>query len=234
MTGDFTGDDGSSVGRISSGAAYVGHTKVNDARCSGYDIPRERSAVERATRQMLPKGQKLPVAASSDDDRERRSAVRQHLRRAKERATRFVEACRQGDVLELAVLGFALTDELDVLWANRSVREEEWAETLNFLQSAIAREEFERFTLAQCEAVQAVIVDHLCGGLVDPEDVTRVRLMSTELWTRSMESDFRHFWVKSPCPQAPPYSLTHPSRSHALSTARPSNGESASGFNSTV
>ncbi len=177
MTSDFTGDGGPSIGAICSGPVYVGHTKVSDARCSGYDIPREQSAVERATRQILPKGKRPPVAASSDHDREQRSAVRQHLRRAKELATQFVDTCRQGDVLELAVLGFALTDELNALWANRSVREEEWAETLNFLQSAIAREEFERFTLAQCEAVQTVIVDHLCGGLVDPEDVTRVRLM---------------------------------------------------------
>jgi hypothetical protein len=176
MIGDFTGETGASLGTIYSGPAYERHTKVSDAHCAGYDIPRERSAVERATRQILPKGKKQPAANNSDHVRDQRSAVRQSLRRAKELATRFVETCRRGDVLDLAMLGFALTDELDVLWANRSVREEEWAETLNFLQSAVAQEEFERFTVSQCEAVRTVIVDHLCGGLVDPEDVTCARL----------------------------------------------------------
>jgi hypothetical protein len=177
MNDDSTGDGGLGVATTTSGASYVGHTKVSDARCVGYDVPRERSAVDRAVRQTLPRAATQPTAADNDKRRSQRYAIRQHLERAKELATQLVNACQGGDLLELATLGFSLMDELDALWEHRNVREDEWAETLNFLQSALGLEEFERFSVGQCEAIRKVIIEYLGGGAVDPEDVTRIRMI---------------------------------------------------------
>jgi len=83
--------------------------------------------------------------------------------------------------MEQAIVGSELSDELQALWNLRSVREEEWAEVLNFLQSALAQQEFERFESTHCEAVRRVVVDYLAGGVVDPEDVVRVRMILREV-----------------------------------------------------
>ena len=79
--------------------------------------------------------------------------------------------------MEVAESGFALTDELAELWKLREIREEEWAAALNFLQAALGQEEFERFGTDQCTAVRAVIDNYLAAGVMDEDDVGRVRMI---------------------------------------------------------
>jgi len=81
----------------------------------------------------------------------------------------------------LASAGIGLVENLGELWRLRSVRQDDWGAMLNFVQAALSKEEFERFTLGQCQAVESILVTYLGGGLVREEDVGRVRLMLREV-----------------------------------------------------
>jgi hypothetical protein len=177
MNEEFTGDGIGSPDTCSLVATWVRNTHLSDARCLAYDVPREKSAVDKAVRQMLPGAGQLRDPMKVETQRADRYALRQHLARAKDLAVRLADVCRGGDPIDRAILGSELSDELQALWKIRGVREEEWAEVLNFLQSALAQEEFERFQSSHGEAVRQVIMDHLAGGAVDPEDVVRVRMI---------------------------------------------------------
>jgi hypothetical protein len=74
--------------------------------------------------------------------------------------------------------GFGLKRSLDELWTIRRDREERWADLLNLLQGALAREEFERFSAEQCLAIKEVLADHLRPWTVDDDDIrTSLRIM---------------------------------------------------------
>ncbi len=180
MNDEFTGDNIGFSGANCSVATWVRNTHLSDARCLAYDVPREKSAVDRAARQMLPGAGRPKDRMRADAEREDRYALREHLARTKDLAARLIDSCGRAEPMEQAIAGSELSDELQALWSLRGVREEEWAEVLNFLQSALAQEEFERFRASQCEAVRRVVVDHLAGGAVDPEDVIHVRMILRE------------------------------------------------------
>ena len=138
-------------------------------------------SVDRSIRWMLTGVEHATEPMEVKTKREDRYALRQHLARAKELVARFVDICRRDDPMEQAIVGSELSDELQALWNVRRVREEAWAQVLNFLQSALAQEEFERFQSSYCTAVQKVVVDYLAGGGVDPEAVVRVRMILREV-----------------------------------------------------
>jgi hypothetical protein len=91
----------------------------------------------------------------------------------------MTEAATTSDPLKLADAGLSLRKRLQELWRLRKAREDEWAEVLNFLQSALSGA-FERFTVVQCNAVARVIEDHLAQGAVDDDQPSKVRRMLRE------------------------------------------------------
>src|SRR5205085_10600425 len=72
-----------------------------------------------------------------------RYAVRKRLDGAGDVVSQMVEAASAGEAIDLANLGQQLRAHLRELWRLRKAREEEWAEVLNFLQSALAGQVFE-------------------------------------------------------------------------------------------
>jgi hypothetical protein len=180
MNEEFTGDGVVSSEAVFPAAGWVRNTHVSDVRCLAYDVPREKSAVERTVRQMLPGRPNSAQPREAPTERPDRFALRQHLARANHLAARLADASQRDDPMEQAIVGSDLSDSLQALWKLRSLREQEWAEVVNFLQSALAQEEFERFTPGHCRAVRQVLADFLAGGAVDPEDVIRARLILRE------------------------------------------------------
>ena len=164
----------SSIG--SGGSVFLPHTDVNDARCEAYDLPltkTARNAIQR--RDAVRKSDKPSRQFAAVTDQARRYSLGLHLRRARSQTKELTLAIGASDEFAAADAGIALSKELSDLWILRDLREAEWAAALNFLQSALAREEFERFQIEKCEAVRKVVEDVLAAGLVDDEDVGRVR-----------------------------------------------------------
>lgn len=90
------------------------------------------------------------------------------------------EGAAQGKSVETAVCGAAILDDLHELWRLRRVREAEWGEIVNFLQAALAKEPFERFTVGTCDSVLKVVLEYLAGGAVDRDDVRSARQVLKE------------------------------------------------------
>jgi len=78
------------------------------------------------------------------------------------------------DLIELANTGFMLRDSLNQLWQLRHLREDDWGDLLNLLQTALASEEFERFSPNQCKAIYSVVNEHLRNGITDIDDLDAV------------------------------------------------------------
>jgi len=144
---------------------------VQEGRLSGYNIPYEKSgsisspaSIARRTHQKITSPSRGPA---------RRDSVRRWLIRASEEASRMESLAQSGDLMELSNTGFRLQESLNELWKFRDEREEIWRDLLNILQGALAKEEFERFSVEQCQAISSVITDHLGAGAVDDDDVER-------------------------------------------------------------
>ena len=158
-----------------SGQGMLANTKVQDARCEYYDLPYVKSGVDK--KQSL-KERTAPSRREFAAPRiSQFYAVRKYSRDARDEAARMVRASKDGEIMEIASQGLALMDSLQVLWGLRSVREDEWASLVNFLQAALSKEEFERFTEEQCETVHIIIANYLAAGLVRDDEVTKARCL---------------------------------------------------------
>jgi hypothetical protein len=89
----------------------------------------------------------------------------------------MLDAAKSGEMMEVASAGMALMDCLQELWKLRSVREDEWGALLNFLQTSLAKEDYEKFTFDQCQAVHTVVTNYLAGPLTGDDDVSKARLV---------------------------------------------------------
>jgi len=158
-----------------SGQGMLANTKVQDARCEYYDLPYAKSGVDKKQflkERTAPSRRELAAPITSQ-----LYAVRKYSRDARDEAARMVRASKDGEIMEIASQGLALMDSLQVLWGLRSVREDEWASLVNFLQAALSKEEFERFTEEQCETVHIIIANYLAAGLVRDDEVTKARCL---------------------------------------------------------
>jgi len=173
MTTSLTGEESSVSEYESPGSRISQNTDVHEARCQHYDLHIERSGVMGGPRMRAVEPTRKPVGESKAITQ--RYAVRQFVKEAQKEASRMVEAARSQDAIETASAGMALNDALDSLWQRRSVRGDEWASLLSFLQTALAKEEFERFSLEQSQAVANIIDSFLAGPAVRDADVTRAR-----------------------------------------------------------
>jgi hypothetical protein len=109
-----------------------------------------------------------------------RDAIRRELDAAVSLSSRLVAAAVSGDLMELSNIGFQLEDHLRQLWSLRGSRENDWGDLLNLLQTALALEEFERFSESHCRAIHKTIADYLAMGAVDADDITRAVIMLRE------------------------------------------------------
>ncbi len=108
----------------------------------------------------------------------RRDTIRRGLAAAERLACDMESSARVSDLMELSNAGFALTAKLDELWDLRDEREDDWGDLLNLLQGALAKEEFEKFSVQRCTAIRMIIADHLDSGCVDIDDIERsIRLL---------------------------------------------------------
>ena len=175
MADPLTGEPDGISGFTSSGEGIRQNTNVQEARCEYYDLTHDRSGVLRKSRlreRAMPT-QRSEAARTAAD----RYAVRKYVDDARQESLRMELAARQGDVMALACAGIALMGCLQELWAMRNVREEEWRSVANFLQAALTKEEFERFSVEQCKIVHTIIVNYLGGGLLGDQDVLKARMM---------------------------------------------------------
>lgn len=93
------------------------------------------------------------------------------LIRANQIASEWESYAQIGDLIELSNAGFALVAVLDDLWKLRGEREADWGDLLNLLQGALAKEEFERFSIQQCTAIKDLISKHLAADEVTLDDL---------------------------------------------------------------
>jgi len=101
-------------------------------------------------------------------------ALRRNLKSAVSQASLVIRIAQTGDVIELANSVFSLQDILSELWKFRWIREDDWGDLVNLLQGALAGEEFEKFSVYQCESIRSVITDHLASGTTDIDDLDSV------------------------------------------------------------
>ena len=172
MTFDIASDlSSSTIATRRSGEIYEKYTDNGIERLSGYvsGTSSSRSAT------VLPKGhaprrslQPTGALQASYD------ALRRYLTSAVSQAGLMVRVAQTGDVIELANSGFLLRDILSELWNLRGIREDDWGDLVNLLQGALAGEEFEKFSVYQCESIRSVIADHLASGITDIDDLDSV------------------------------------------------------------
>ena len=156
--------------------AFTPNTDVHEARCLAYDLPRSKTAVsENNPQQRLNRPTERLPQQSPSSNHSRRYSLGLHLRQARACAAQLVEAAIDMDAMAMSESGIALSNELKTLWSLRDVREKEWAEALNFLQTALALEEFEKFPSEKCEAIKNAVEEVLAGGSIDDDDVKRLR-----------------------------------------------------------
>ncbi len=157
------------------------HSKLADAqqegRLAGFELISGKSGaldLQRYTTHHRPFR-----ATPTRSDPARRDAIRRGLATAERLAREMEFSARVGDLMELSNAGFGLAAALGELWGLRGEREDDWGDLLNLLQGALAKEEFEKFSVQQCAAIRMIIADHLDAGRVDMDDIERsLRLLS--------------------------------------------------------
>lgn len=164
-------DTATATRKKTGGDAYSRSVDISGDRLAGYVSATSR--IGGAARMgYKPHDTRWHVARTSSAPA-RRDAIRRLLARAESEAMRMEGLAEGADLIELSNAGFALRESLADLWQLRSERESDWGDLLNFLQGALAQEQFERFRLNQCQAIRSVIVDHLGSGVTDADDIER-------------------------------------------------------------
>jgi hypothetical protein len=80
-----------------------------------------------------------------------------------------------GDPMALADAMSGLQASLRELWRLRKAREDEWADVLNFLQTALSGVVPEKLSVEQSQAVGRVIDEHLAAGVLTDDQPSEAR-----------------------------------------------------------
>lgn len=176
MSYDATESATLSFSAVAEVPAFFPNTDQQNGRCDAYDLPLSKTAGRERNQRREPdrKSVRAPNHAAVVSQ-SRRYSLGLHLRRARSLIKSLTTAVNGRDDFGVADSGISLSNELNELWKLRDLREAEWASVLNFLQSALAKEDFERFQSEQCDAIRNVVEEVLAAGVVDDEDVGRVR-----------------------------------------------------------
>lgn len=146
----------------------------SEERLSGYDIAYSQTGQPTLFHKITYKEKFKPY---SQPKYTRNDAIRRHLKAAQESALQMETFAEHGDLMELSNSGFSLRAALQELWKLRNEREDDWGDLINLLQGALAQEEFERFTVEQCQALRNIIVDHLTPAGTDVDDIESTVLL---------------------------------------------------------
>jgi len=150
--------------------AYSPLTEGSGGDISGYvSLLRRQGPVVSST----PVPEKPGAFAGRSSAPARRDEIRRCLIKAAEAAGNLETHAGAGEKIDLSNEGFRLMQLLDDLWQLRSEREDNWGDLLNILQGALKQEEFERFSVEQCQAIHAIVADHLGAGAVGDDDIER-------------------------------------------------------------
>jgi hypothetical protein len=136
---------------------------------NGYESTAQRSA---PTSKLLERSPGNATAHKPKLNPSIRDAMRRALDDAEKYSQEMIQSATRGDLVELAGWGFRLQDALTDLWKWRNERAEDWGDLLNLLQTALAQEELERFSIAQCDAIHRVIGQYLALESVDEDDLS--------------------------------------------------------------
>ena len=159
-----------------SGSYYSKTVTMQEIDLEGYALANSRNGQMSITRR--PAGRQIPPNSRPASNTSKSSRIALLLNKAKRLAFEMESYARSGELIDLSNCGFSLTSTLEDLWALRDSRESDWKDLLNLLQGALAKEEFERYSLQQCIAVQKVITEHLADGYIEIDDLERsVRLL---------------------------------------------------------
>jgi hypothetical protein len=153
------------------GQRYSKIADVQESRLTGFGVIGDKSSVIDSERYPIHRRTFRPTQTRFDPAR--RDAIRRGLAMAERLAREMESSARVSDLMELSNAGFALVATLDELWDLRDEREDDWGDLLNLLQGALAKEEFEKFSIRQCAAIRMIIADHLDAGCVDMDDIER-------------------------------------------------------------
>jgi hypothetical protein len=173
MTDDTTAEMASKSG------TFLENTRVQDARVEGYDLPYEKTDDRRESRvkrhSLQLNHREVEGNTEVESNPALKYAIKQYLGRAIKDTKRMEQFAVAGDVMELAMAGMSLRDNLRELWRLRSARDDEWAAVVNFIQAALCQVEFERFTSDQCCAIRKILESHLSLNVVGDDDVKLAR-----------------------------------------------------------
>lgn len=162
-----------------SGSYYSKTVTMQEIGLEGYALASSRNGQLSITRR--PTGRQIPLNSrptSNTSNTSKSTRIAQLLNKAKSLASEMESYARSGELMDLSNCGFSLIYTLDDLWALRENRESDWKDLLNLLQGALAKEEFERYSVEQCIAVRKVITEHLADGYIEIDDLERsIRLL---------------------------------------------------------
>lgn len=147
---------------------FAKNTKVQEERSSSYDLAYGKSDPEEPPMKLVPRGVRGPAVPSQSQGA--RDFSRRVLQKATESASELVAA---SDPVAKANAGFDLLETLEALWALRQLREPDWGDLVNILQTVLSATDLEALSAAQCTAVKRVICDELAGVPMDGEEMSR-------------------------------------------------------------
>lgn len=175
MTHAGTGDAVHSDALIYDAPAFVPNTDVQGDRCGGYGVIHEKSGGP-ALAVGVP-SRKRGLAPAARPTAAQLYSLAASVAQAKRDARRMAESAGQDDPVEVARAGMALFDDLRNLWKARTLREDEWATVVTFLQGVLHRNHFERLSATQCAAIRAIVDAYVAGGGVRDSDIQNVTRM---------------------------------------------------------
>jgi hypothetical protein len=143
----------------------------------GYEKTTDKSGISGIETVRRERNYEAQVGPRSPSNPGVRDAIRRALIAAQTCALQIIETVAEGDRIELANLGCYMRDTLNDLWKWRKDQENDWGDLLNMLQSALAQEEFEKFSESQCRAIHKIVTEHLTMGGVDEDDIAATALL---------------------------------------------------------
>ena len=166
----LTDGDGVHVNAVST---FEKQTHVHDERMQAYDLAYPKTQTGQTFRvKQSPavggRGEGSHMVSPSDQGK--RDAIRRLLARSRETARCLAEAT---DPIERASAGFSLGDHLASLWEMRDVREDDWGDVLNVLQTVFLNEVLEDISDAKATALCEILKYVLSGPPVQSDDAER-------------------------------------------------------------
>jgi hypothetical protein len=175
MSYEFPGDAVKTTNTTNARKQYSNSADTGRERLTGYVSVTSSSGYRPVqAKRATPKATGAAPSLAPYSQQAQYDALRRELVIAANQSMLMLRLSEKSDLVGLANAGFALRDSLAQLWDLRRLREDDWGDLINLLQTALALEEFEKFSIHQCQAIHSIIVDHLGSGVTDIDDLEAV------------------------------------------------------------